>query len=92
MRLSPEIRGTFRRLVKKELTVTGIAYLFDTTRQTVHRWLRRGKHVGKNGADNTASNHTLLIYPIPKTKAKWRDAYKTSTESSSTTPGNSLDG
>jgi len=27
--------------------VTRIAYLFDTTRQTVHRWLRRGKHVGR---------------------------------------------
>ena len=47
MRLSPDIRGTFRKLVKKVLTVTRIAYLFDTTRQTVHRWLRRGKHVGR---------------------------------------------
>jgi len=27
--------------------VTRIAFLFDTTRQTVHRWLRRGKHVGR---------------------------------------------
>nr|MDO8132767.1 DDE-type integrase/transposase/recombinase [Candidatus Njordarchaeum guaymaensis] len=24
-----------------------IAYLFDISRQTVHRWLRRGKHVGR---------------------------------------------
>jgi len=47
MRLSPDIRGAFRKLVKKGLTVTRIAYLFDTTRQTVHRWLRRGKHVGR---------------------------------------------
>jgi transposase InsO family protein len=47
MRLSPEIRGAFRKLFKKGLTVTRIAYLFDTTRQTVHRWLRRGKHVGR---------------------------------------------
>jgi hypothetical protein len=27
--------------------VTRIAYLFDTTRQTVYRWLKRGKHVGR---------------------------------------------
>ncbi|MBS7615342.1 helix-turn-helix domain-containing protein [Candidatus Bathyarchaeota archaeon] len=47
MRLSPDIRGVFRKLLKKGLTVTGIAYLFDTTRQTVHRWLKRGKHVGR---------------------------------------------
>jgi transposase InsO family protein len=47
MRLSPDIRGIFRKLVEKGLTVTGIAYLFDTTRQTVHRWLKRGKHVGR---------------------------------------------
>jgi len=47
MRLSPDIRGAFRRLVEKGLTVTGIAFLFDTTRQTVQRWLRRGKHVGR---------------------------------------------
>jgi transposase InsO family protein len=47
MRLSPIIRGTFRRLLGKGLTVTRIAYLFDTSRQTVHRWLRRRKHVGR---------------------------------------------
>jgi len=47
MRLSPDIRSVFRRLLKKGLTVTRIAYLFDTTRQTVHRWLRRGRHVGR---------------------------------------------
>jgi len=47
MRLSPDIRGIFRRLVNKGLTVTGIAFLFDTSRQTVHRWLRRGRHVGR---------------------------------------------
>ena len=47
MRLSPDIRGLFRKLVRKGLTVTHIAYLFDTTRQTVHRWLRRGKHAGR---------------------------------------------
>jgi transposase len=47
MRFSPDIRGAFRKLVKKGLTVTRIEYLFDTTRQTVYRWLRRGKHVGR---------------------------------------------
>ncbi|MBM4400819.1 MAG: transposase [Crenarchaeota archaeon] len=29
------------------MSVTCIAELFDTTRQTVHRWLRRAKHVGR---------------------------------------------
>jgi IS30 family transposase len=47
MCLPPDIRGVFRKLLKKGLTVTRIAYLFDTARQTVHRWLRRGKHVGR---------------------------------------------
>ena len=47
MRLSPDIRGIFRKLVGKGLTVTRIAQLFDTTRQTVYRWLKRGKHVGR---------------------------------------------
>jgi transposase InsO family protein len=47
VRLSPDIRGTFGKLVKKGLAVTRIAELFDTTRQTVHRWLRRAKHVGR---------------------------------------------
>jgi IS30 family transposase len=47
VRLSPDIRGTFNKLVKKGLTVTRIAELFDTTRQTVHRWLNRAKHVGR---------------------------------------------
>jgi IS30 family transposase len=47
LRLSPDIRGAFNKLVKKDLTVTRIAELFDTTRQTVHRWLNRAKHVGR---------------------------------------------
>ena len=47
MRLSPDIRGAFGKLVKKGLAVTCIAQLFDTTRQTVHRWLKRAKHVGR---------------------------------------------
>jgi IS30 family transposase len=47
VRLSPDIRGVFRKLVRKDLTVTRIAQLFDTTRQTIHRWLRRSRHVGR---------------------------------------------
>jgi transposase InsO family protein len=47
VRLSPDIRGAFGKLVKKGLAVTRIAQLFDTTRQTVHRWLKRSKHVGR---------------------------------------------
>jgi len=47
VRLSPDIRGTFGKFVKKGLAVTRIAELFDTTRQTVHRWLNRAKHVGR---------------------------------------------
>jgi IS30 family transposase len=46
VRLSPDIRGAFRKLAKADLTVSGIAQMFKTTRQTVHRWLRRGKHRG----------------------------------------------
>jgi len=37
MKLDPSIRGLFGKLAKKVLTVTHIAELFDTTRQTVHR-------------------------------------------------------
>ena len=47
VRLSPDIRGTFRKLVKKDFAVTDIAGIFNTTRQTVYRWLKRGKHPGK---------------------------------------------
>ncbi|MGD0072315.1 MAG: helix-turn-helix domain-containing protein [Candidatus Bathyarchaeia archaeon] len=47
MRLSPDIRGAFRKLAKTDLTVTSIAQMFNTTRQTVYRWLGRGKHRGK---------------------------------------------
>jgi IS30 family transposase len=45
VRLSPDIRGAFRKLAK-DLTVTGIAQGFNTTRQTVYRWLKRGRHRG----------------------------------------------
>jgi len=47
LRLDPGIRGLFGKLIKKGLTVTRIAELFDTTRQTVHRWLKRARHVGR---------------------------------------------
>ena len=43
MRLSPDIRGTFSRLVKKGLEVSRIAELFDTSRQTVYRWINRAR-------------------------------------------------
>ena len=47
MRLSPDVRGAFRKLAKTKLTVSGIAKAFGTTKQTVYRWLKRGKHPGK---------------------------------------------
>ena len=46
MRLSPGVRGAFRKLVKKDFAVVNIAGLFNTSRQTVYRWLKRGKHRG----------------------------------------------
>lgn len=39
------MRGAFAKLVKKSLAVTRIAELFDTTRQTVYRWISRARHV-----------------------------------------------
>lgn len=47
MRLHPGVRGLFSKLVNKGLTITRIAELLDTTRQTVHRWLKRARHVGR---------------------------------------------
>jgi transposase InsO family protein len=47
LRLDPGVRGLFGKLVKKGLTITRIAELLDTTRQTVHRWLKRARHVGR---------------------------------------------
>jgi len=47
VRLSPDIRGAFRKLAKTNSTVTSIAKTFNTTRQSVYRWLKRGKHRGK---------------------------------------------
>jgi transposase len=47
LRLDPSIRGLFGKLHKKGLTETKIAELLDTTRQTVHRWLSRAMHRGR---------------------------------------------
>jgi IS30 family transposase len=47
VRLSPDIRGAFRKLAKANQTVASIAKAFNTTRQTVYNWLKRGKHKGK---------------------------------------------
>jgi transposase InsO family protein len=47
LRLDPGVRGLFSKLVNKGLTITRIAELLDTTRQTVHRWLKRARHVGR---------------------------------------------
>jgi transposase len=47
LRLDPGVRGLFGKLVKKGLTITRIAELLDTTRQTAHRWLKRARHVGR---------------------------------------------
>lgn len=47
MRFTPDVRATFRQLRSKGLTVTEIARLFDTSRKTVHKWLNRGKHPGR---------------------------------------------
>lgn len=47
MRLDPSVRGLFSKLLKKGLTVTRIAELLDTTRQTVHKWLKRASHRGR---------------------------------------------
>ncbi len=56
MRLSPEIRKTLVRLVKKGLNKTYLAELFDTTRQTVHRWCRRAFHRGREGFKDKPRN------------------------------------
>lgn len=46
MRLSTVIRKMLVKLVRKGLTKTFIAKIFDTTRQTVHRWCKRAFHRG----------------------------------------------
>jgi len=47
MRFSSEVRSLFRKLLNKGPTVTRIAQLFDTSRRTIYRWLKRGKHRGR---------------------------------------------
>lgn len=47
MRFSPDIRKIMLHLLKKGLSKTHIADLFDTTRQTVHRWCKRAFHRGR---------------------------------------------
>jgi len=42
---------------KKGLTIKDIAYYFDTTRQTVCRWLNRGKH---RGTETFQDKHSSL--------------------------------
>ncbi|MGQ9680755.1 MAG: helix-turn-helix domain-containing protein [Candidatus Bathyarchaeia archaeon] len=60
MRLSPDIRGAFRKLAKTNITVTATAQMFSTTRQTVYRWLRRAKHRGKETfKDKKSSQGTI---------------------------------
>lgn len=47
MRFTPDIRAVFRQLHNKGLRVARIAELFDTSRKTVYRWLKRASHVGR---------------------------------------------
>ncbi len=47
VKLSPVIRGPFRKLVKKGMVIKDIAHYFETTRQTVHR-LRRASIGNQN--------------------------------------------
>lgn len=46
-RLSLDTRKLIRKFLKKGLTVTRIAQLLDTTRETVYKWLKRGRHRGR---------------------------------------------
>jgi hypothetical protein len=56
LRLGPSVRGLFGKLVKKGPTVNRVAELFDATRQTVHRWLKRAKHVGRDTSKTNQEN------------------------------------
>jgi len=47
MRFSPDIRALFRKLWKDGKKVSETARFFGTSRRTVHRWIRRGNHVGR---------------------------------------------
>ncbi|MGQ9690290.1 MAG: helix-turn-helix domain-containing protein [Thermoproteota archaeon] len=50
IRFSPGIRRALVRLARKGLNKTYIAELFDTTRQTVHRWCKRAFHRGRGAS------------------------------------------
>lgn len=47
MRFTPDKRNVMRVLVRKGLSKTYVAKLFDTTRQTVHEWCKRASHRGR---------------------------------------------
>ena len=46
-RLPPDIRALCRRFAQKGLKINKIAELLGTSRQTVHHWLKRAKHRGR---------------------------------------------
>ena len=85
MRLSPDIRGAFGKLVKKGLAVTRIAELFDTSRQTVqYRWLKtEPNNVGRENfkdkpkkPKDQPKSHNKLNFQFSKlrTTLKWGTA------------------
>jgi len=47
LRTTPELRKSFAALHRNGYNKSFIASLFDTTRQTVHRWCKRAFHRGK---------------------------------------------
>jgi IS30 family transposase len=78
VRLSPDIRGAFRKLAKTNLTVTSIAQMFKTTRQTVYTWLKRGKHRGtETFKDNPRRpKQSKVTFEIELSILKLRTAFK----------------
>ena len=78
MRLSPDIRGAFRKLTKTNLTVTAIAKAFGTTRQTVHRWLKRGKHKGTETFKDTprAPKQSKVTFDVELSILKLRTTFR----------------
>ncbi len=47
VRLTPDIRALCKKFVNKGLKISKVAELLDTSRQTVHSWLNRAKHPGR---------------------------------------------
>jgi IS30 family transposase len=78
VRLSPDIRGAFRKLSKKGLSATSIAGFFNTTRQTVYRWLGRGKHRGKETFKDKprAPRESKVTFQVELSILKLRIAFK----------------